>query len=96
MSDPHPIDLLHRGPVAIDGDRVWTASGARLQSRRNAITGSRVEVLVVPVRGVPPDATTRQSVMAHCRQGLPRHAVPALLEFVDEIDAGSSGKMPRS
>jgi acyl-CoA synthetase (AMP-forming)/AMP-acid ligase II len=56
----------------------------------HVVAGEAVAVAVVRRPGSGLDAET---LLAHCRARLPKHMVPDLIEFVDQLPLNSSGKV---
>ena len=68
-----------------------------VRARKSPITGALVIADVVP-RSAPEGPRRRameQAIMEHCRARLPRHKVPAAINFVVSLDVGPSGKLQR-
>jgi acyl-CoA synthetase (AMP-forming)/AMP-acid ligase II len=70
-----------------------------VRSRRNSITGSLVVADVVlnenPDPAVGRIAELKQDILKVCREALPRHKIPALLNFVPSLAVAESGKIER-
>lgn len=66
-----------------------------VKGRKNALMGSIVVARVVAKAGNPPSAKLEQEVIDLCRANLERHKQPALIEFVDSLADGASGKLGR-
>lgn len=67
-----------------------------VRARKNPITGAIVVADVVtrsPDAG--PDKALENEILEHCRARLPRHKVPAMLNFVSGLEIGASGKLAR-
>jgi acyl-coenzyme A synthetase/AMP-(fatty) acid ligase len=88
---PEEIEALLNGHPAVRMSRVL--------SRRNPITGSLVVADIVLKDGL--DTTNGQGgelqrdILRFCRATLPRHKVPATLNFVKALDVAATGKMVR-
>ena len=70
-----------------------------VRSRRNSITGSLVVADVVLNEELDPTvqsvAELKQEILKVCRETLPRHKVPTLLNFVPSLTVAESGKIER-
>jgi acyl-coenzyme A synthetase/AMP-(fatty) acid ligase len=70
-----------------------------VRSRRNSITGSLVVADVVLKedldRTVESVAELKQEILKVCRETLPRHKIPTVLNFVPTLAVSESGKMER-
>lgn len=73
---------------------------ARVQARRNPITGALVAAEVVLERPLAAEqdasgALLRQDILAACREKLAPYKVPAVLHFVPSLAVSASGKLVR-
>ena len=69
-----------------------------VRARRNPITGAMVVADVVlreRRRGRRP-ARSSSEILRLCRDGLPRHKVPAAIRFVPALAVATSGKLART
>ena len=67
-----------------------------VRTRKNPITGALVIAEVVT--HTPPNGQARElehEILEHCRGALPRHKVPAVIRFVNDLPVSASGKMLR-
>lgn len=70
-----------------------------VRARKNPITGALVIADVVPTS--PPDEAAggakelEREILEHCRAALPRHKVPAAVNFVASLAMAASGKIAR-
>ncbi len=71
-------------------------AAAAVKGRRSSLTGALVvaDVVLWPAAGAA--AEVRGALLAHCRARLEPYKVPALLNFVDNIETGSHGKALRN
>ena len=69
----------------------------RIRSRRSPITGALVvaDVLLANVSDSGRTGEIREAILAECRRALPAHKVPALINFVPQLDVTTSGKLAR-
>jgi acyl-coenzyme A synthetase/AMP-(fatty) acid ligase len=73
----------------------WAVRQAKVRPRKSPIIGSIVVADVV-LRDSPPDAEAlKRDIIGLCRQSLPGHKVPALVNIVPHIDMTSGGKVSR-
>jgi acyl-coenzyme A synthetase/AMP-(fatty) acid ligase len=88
---PEEIEALLNGHPAVRMSRVL--------SRRNPITGSLVVADIVLKDGLDTTngqgAELQRDILRLCRATLPRHKVPATLNFVQALDVAATGKMVR-
>ena len=71
-----------------------------VRTRKNPITGALVVADIV-LEKEPDTATGRTDELQHeilqlCRNRLPRHKVPAAINFVPALTVAATGKMERS
>ena len=69
-----------------------------VRPRRNPITGSLVvaDVVLKSGRGFDEDhAELKNDILKTCRETLPRHKVPAVVNFVPALNVSAAGKMTR-
>jgi acyl-coenzyme A synthetase/AMP-(fatty) acid ligase len=69
-----------------------------VRSRRNPVTGAIVIAdVVLRGEGTPANAEAEigNAILAHCREALPRHKVPAAIKFVPSLDVAATGKLAR-
>lgn len=64
-----------------------------VRTRKNPITGAVVVADVVP-KGAP-DGTLQHAILERCRERLPRHKVPAIINVVAALPVAASGKLVR-
>ena len=68
---------------------------AWVRGRPSPITGMVVEAHIVQDASLPTDLARRKEIADFCRQGLPAHAVPTVIRFVDHIELNQAGKALR-
>ena len=69
---------------------------SRVRSRWNPITGSLVVADVVLKQSADqPVSELKMDILKTCRETLPRHKVPAMLNIVPHLNISSAGKMAR-
>ena len=68
---------------------------AWVRGRPSPITGMVVEAHIVQDASLPTDLARRREIADFCRQGLPAHAVPTIIRFVDHIELNQAGKALR-
>jgi acyl-CoA synthetase (AMP-forming)/AMP-acid ligase II len=95
------------GSINVGGDKVFPetveqvlrehpgVAAAAVQARASGITGALVQATIVPRHTDAEEALLRAALMQHCRERLPRAAVPALLRFVADIASSPAGKQAR-
>jgi acyl-coenzyme A synthetase/AMP-(fatty) acid ligase len=69
-----------------------------VRSRRNPVTGAIVIAdVVLRGEGTPANAEAEigNAILAHCREALARHKVPAAIKFVPSLDVAATGKLAR-
>jgi acyl-coenzyme A synthetase/AMP-(fatty) acid ligase len=71
---------------------------SQVRSKRSPITGS---ILIADIVLECEDAGSQQvrikeEIFKHCREALPRHMIPAVINFVPSLAVSSSGKLIRS
>lgn len=72
-----------------------TIAVARIGVRKNPIVGALLTLTVVP-RDPSADADAfKKSVLAFCRERLPREAVPATVRVLPDMDISGAGKLSR-
>ncbi|MEQ9248611.1 MAG: long-chain fatty acid--CoA ligase, partial [Nitratireductor sp.] len=69
---------------------------ARVYAKANPIMGALVAADVVPGPGAPSQAELRASILAHLKDYLERHMIPASLRFVENFDTNTAGKLRRN
>ncbi|MFC0239237.1 class I adenylate-forming enzyme family protein [Rhodopseudomonas telluris] len=69
----------------------------RIRSRRSPITGALVvaDVLLANVSDSGRTGEIREAILAECKRALPAHKVPAVINFVAQLDVTASGKLAR-
>lgn len=69
----------------------------RIRSRRSPITGALVvaDVLLANVSDSGRTGEIREAILAECKRTLPPHKVPAVINFVPQLDVTASGKLAR-
>ncbi|WP_420132895.1 class I adenylate-forming enzyme family protein [Rhodopseudomonas sp.] len=69
----------------------------RIRSRRSPITGALVvaDVLLANVSDSGRTGEIREAILAECKRALPPHKVPAVINFVPQLDVTPSGKLAR-
>ena len=65
-----------------------------VRTRKNPITGSLVVADIVSKSGES-SGKLRIDILEHCRQTLPRHKVPATIQFVASLHVSPTGKLVR-
>jgi acyl-CoA synthetase (AMP-forming)/AMP-acid ligase II len=69
-----------------------------VRPRKNPVTGAVVIAdVVLRGEGAPAKAEVEigNAILAHCREALPRHKVPAAIKFVPSLDVAATGKLAR-
>jgi acyl-coenzyme A synthetase/AMP-(fatty) acid ligase len=70
---------------------------SRAKSRRSPITGSVVVAdVILTTDGAVRAKEVRGEILAQCRASLASHKVPAVIRFVEALDATPAGKLARS
>jgi acyl-CoA synthetase (AMP-forming)/AMP-acid ligase II len=67
---------------------------AAVLSVPDELLGSRLRAVIAAAEGC--SALTRQEVVEHCRQRLPRYMVPDVVEFCEALPRTSTGKVDRT
>ena len=65
-----------------------------VRTRKNPLTGALVVADIVSKSGES-SGKLRIDILEHCRQALPRHKVPATIQFVASLDVSPTGKLVR-
>jgi acyl-coenzyme A synthetase/AMP-(fatty) acid ligase len=70
---------------------------SRIRARRSPITGALVvaDVLLASVSDAGRTGEIREAILADCKQSLPPHKWPAMINFVEKLDVTPSGKLAR-
>jgi len=70
---------------------------SRIRARRSPITGALVvaDVVLASVSDSGRTGEIREAILADCKQSLPPHKLPAMINFVDRLDVTASGKLAR-
>ena len=68
---------------------------AHVLAQPSPILGSLVVAEIVPAPGAPSDDLTR-TLIAYCREHLPRHMVPGKVRIVETLPLSAAGKLSRS
>ena len=69
-----------------------------VRARKNPVTGAVVTAdVVLRDEGARTNAEAEigNDILAHCREALPRHKVPAAIKFVPSLDVAATGKLSR-
>jgi acyl-coenzyme A synthetase/AMP-(fatty) acid ligase len=66
-----------------------------VRARKNPITGAIVVAEIVLEGKEPGGPELKQEILERCRQALPRHKVPAVVQFVQSLAMTSTGKIAR-
>jgi acyl-coenzyme A synthetase/AMP-(fatty) acid ligase len=69
---------------------------ARIHARPNPITGALVAADIVPDPATPDLPALKADLTRFLAARLPRHMVPALIRFVEDLDVNPAGKIRRS
>lgn len=95
------------GVISVGGDKVVPEEiervlcecpgivAALVQGRKNPILGALVQASVVQALGVPTGPERASQIKAFCMKRLAAYKVPAVVNFVDNIDTNQSGKQVR-
>jgi acyl-coenzyme A synthetase/AMP-(fatty) acid ligase len=109
QDDGQRVRFLGRlnGCINVGGDKVHPETveqaltahaavfAAAVRGRRSPYTGALVEAAVLLQPGIDASPALREALLAHCRQRLARHAVPAVLRFVTDWQSNAAGKQER-
>ncbi len=68
---------------------------SRVMSRASPLLGALVAAEVVLADASQDAASARGAILAHCRERLPPHKVPASIRFVDALKVSRAGKLER-
>ncbi|WP_322514441.1 fatty acid--CoA ligase family protein [Rhodopseudomonas palustris] len=70
---------------------------SRIRARRSPITGALVvaDVMLASVSDSGRTGEIRDAILADCKASLPPHKVPAMVNFVQQLDVTASGKLAR-
>ena len=68
----------------------------KVMGRANPITGQIVQAMVVPVSESLDQQILKQQILENCQKSLEPYQVPGIIQFVDELQLTSSGKVCRS
>ncbi len=74
---------------------VTGVADALVKARASSVTGQLVVADVVPQSPDTDTAALRKTILARCKTSLEPYKVPALIRFVEQIDANSAGKANR-
>ena len=99
----------HNGAINVGGNKVQPelvesvlheldeVAMASVSAFRSSIVGNLVRARIVPTRPmVKADQNAfSKRIKQHCGERLEKYMVPALIDFVDEIETGSTGKVAR-
>jgi acyl-CoA synthetase (AMP-forming)/AMP-acid ligase II len=71
-------------------------AAARVTARRNPFSGSVLTAEVVPVSPPADPEAFKSALLRHCRERLPKEAVPALVKLLDQLEVNAAGKLRRN
>lgn len=66
----------------------------KVGAKSSPITGALVMAEIMPDPGTDP-AALKAAVQQHCRDALPREAMPGMIRIVDDLEINSAGKLVR-
>lgn len=69
---------------------------AAVSAKKSPITGALLMATVVPADPAADRDALKELIMAACRSGLEREAVPARILFADSLDVNAAGKITRT